>query len=281
MQKIDLTKNGGFPLTQDALNFLQTAFKEPMYALGAMFGNKTIITGMAVGSGSVAEGWFFYNGEPIYFTASTLDTKVSISESLVSVEFEDGLTKAVYKTKTAVCSPTGDFNFSELVRLKSFNAEEKLKLDLTWLTGDIKQVFCDASYITTNFDSSGLGRLERLGWAVCNGINSTENMGGRVLVGMQSPAITSDPADNVWDVIYNTCKAIGGEKEHTLTIDEVPALEIEIPKVGYAGISGSGSKLVGEANEPDSGTETYTTTGGGLAHSIVQPFKVALFIQKL
>lgn len=281
MRRVDLSKNGGFPLTQNALDFLQTAFGEPLYALGKMFGNKTIITGMEVGSSSVAEGWFFYNGEPIYFNASALDTKVAISEDLTSVEFEDGITKAVFKVKTAICSATGDFNFSDLQRLSSFTAAKQTQLDRTWLAGDVKQVFCDASYIAVNFDSSGLGRLERSGWAVCNGGNGTENMGGRVLVGMQYPALTVNPNDNVWDAIYNTALAVGGEKEHTLTVDEVPALDVVIPKVGYAGIGGSGSKFVGNANDPDAGTQTISTTGGGEAHENRQPFKVALFIQKL
>jgi len=280
MQKIDFSKNGGFPLTQNALEFLQTAFKEPMYALGAMFGNKTIITGMEVGSGSVAEGWFIYNGEPIKFTASSLDTKVSISENLVSVEFEDGLTKAVYKVKTAVCSPTGDFNFSDLVRLQPYNAIEKLKLDRTWLTGDVKEVDCSLVYLAANFDSTGLGTNERLGWAICNGNNGTKDRRGLVSVGYDER--TGDPVNGIWDALYATLGAVGGEKKHLLTSAEsgVPAHHhpntTREPNTGGSAIGIGNGGASGSADTGDN-----TPQDAAQAHENRQPFIVTLFIQKL
>lgn len=80
---------------------------------------------MAEGGSSVAAGWFVYNGELIKFTASSIAAKVKITETLVSVAFEDGLTKAVYKIKTAVCDATGDFDYADFFRmdkLKDVNA---------------------------------------------------------------------------------------------------------------------------------------------------------------
>lgn len=67
MKTIDFSKPGGFPLTQDHLNYLQTAYKETITALAKIGGTTGpfVINGMAVSSTStgaydVAEGWFFF-----------------------------------------------------------------------------------------------------------------------------------------------------------------------------------------------------------------------------
>ena len=49
------------------------------------------------------------------------------------------------------------------------------------------------------------------GWNLCDGTNGTPNLSGRFIVGYQN----SDPD-------YGTIGNTGGEKEHTLTIDEMP-----------------------------------------------------------
>lgn len=50
-------------------------------------------------------------------------------------------------------------------------------------SGDIKRVKCDLTYLTDNFEVDGLGKNLRLGWAICNGNNGTDNLAGRVGVG--------------------------------------------------------------------------------------------------
>ncbi len=281
MRQINLTNTGGFPFTQEALAFLQLGYTEAISAIAASFGNKVIVGGMTVAAGTVADGWFIYNGEVIKFIESAQNTYIKITNTGTNATFEDGIDKSVFFEKTAVCDYSGDFAFADLVRMSSYNELEKLKLDRTWLTGDIKQVFCDASYITTNFDSAGLGRLERDGWAVCNGNGGTENMGGRVLVGMQYPAITADPANNVWDVIYNTALSVGGEKKHLLTKEEsgLPAhtISIQLKEANTAGNN------IAQATGSNKDTATINIAGFDAAnsHENRQPFKVALFIQKL
>jgi len=42
-------------------------------------------------------------------------------------------------------------------------------------SGDIKRVKCDITYLNDNFDVNGLGKNLRLGWAICNGNNGTDN----------------------------------------------------------------------------------------------------------
>ena len=50
-------------------------------------------------------------------------------------------------------------------------------------SGDIKRVKCDLAYLESNFEVDGLGKNLRLGWAICNGNNGTDNLAGRVGVG--------------------------------------------------------------------------------------------------
>lgn len=280
MKTIDFSKTGGFPFTQNSLDFLQTSYKELFAAIGGWYGNKTIITGMEVGGSSVAEGWFVYNNELIKFNACALATKVDINEVLTSVEFEDGLTKSVYKIKTAVCGATGAFDFSELVRLESYkDLQEKINDFITnaWRTYDVKQVDCPDDYITDNFNlTTGLGINERNGWAICDGRNGTRNRGGRVSVGYS--VITVDPEDGVWDVLYNTIGATGGEKKHQLTTGELPRFNLTIPQ-GDSFTGGGGTRVGrGSVSANDSPTSSI---GNDEAHENRQPFMVTLFIQKL
>jgi len=76
MKAIDFTHAGGFPLTQDELDYLQQAYTECINALSAMGGDgPTLISGMAItssgGTTTVDDGWFFYNGELIRFSSSS------------------------------------------------------------------------------------------------------------------------------------------------------------------------------------------------------------------
>lgn len=137
--------------------------------------------------------------------------------------------------------------------------------DGSYLTGDIKMVNCSNVYLTANFDSTGLGILERLGWAICNGANGTVNMNGKVPLPYGSS--------------YLTLGATGGEVNHTLTVSEVPALT-----VSYTGSSDDtgddGAYIITSPSDPNT-VHTLNTNGGGGAHNNMQPYIVTLFIQKL
>ena len=124
MKTIDFTKPGGFPLTQDQLNYLQSAYIEAINALAAMGGGGTspvVINGMVVsnpstGDYSVTDGWFFYNGEMIRCEASSVsgatggsDVYVSIAAASSPLIYFDGSTPNVINERTAslLVLPTG------------------------------------------------------------------------------------------------------------------------------------------------------------------------------
>lgn len=83
MRFIDFSISGGFPLTQDRLDFMQQAYLDPIRALAstaqngfsspvAAFGG---IVSSVVGSDTiVSAGWFYYNGDFTKFPGQTIPT---------------------------------------------------------------------------------------------------------------------------------------------------------------------------------------------------------------
>ena len=115
MKQIDFTHAGGFPLTQDELDYLQHAYTECINAFALMGGDGTtpvIISGMAtsiptVGTIMVTDGWFFYNGEMIRFSGSSVIPTgsdlpvVVITPATTSLTYNDGSIYPAVLNKTA------------------------------------------------------------------------------------------------------------------------------------------------------------------------------------
>lgn len=271
-KRIDFTNIGGFPFTQDTLKWMQESYRDGLSALAKLAGDKTILTGVEVTGSSVSAGWISYNGEIIPFAAGSVAADVVISETVSQVTFENGDVNHAYYVKTAGCGNPGAFPFSQLKRIDS--------LGNTWLTGDVKEVDCSAAYIAANFDGTGLGINERKGWAICNGSNGTKNRGGRVSVGYD--ALTTDPVNNVWDAIYNTIGATGGEKKHSLSVIEMPPHAHTVPAATGSSSTGSGAPTYPPGANTTVSTNSVGGSGGSAApHENRQPFIVTLFIQKL
>jgi len=144
-------------------------------------------------------------------------------------------------------------------------------------TGDIKEIDVSTAYIASNFDVTGLGTNERLGWAICNGNNWTRNRNKRV-------AVQYDPSD----ATYSTLGATGGESAHVLT-------ESEIPSHTHNTVASSGTTVLhseslyfnregntwSASGTTDVKSSGISSTGGGLPHNNMQPYIVTLFIMKL
>ena len=88
---------------------------------------------------------------------------------------------------------------------------------------------------------------------------------GRVLVG--DGTVTIDNVDHTF-----TQGAIGGEVEHTLTIDELPSHKHTIPYTGYTLNTGGSGMTYGLVQ--NGGTRNSGVVGGDQAHNIMQPYKV-------
>ena len=148
-----------------------------------------------------------------------------------------------------------------------------------WLTGDIKEIDCTNQYITDNFESNGMGKNEREGWAICNGNNGTRNRNGRVSVAYG----TSFPS------VGTTMNApvLGGSSTHTLQKTELPTIDVNLPGQ-WGGDDNNHSNQTRLAAGDKGPSETgfnfnlpFNVNNGGGAHNNMQPYIVTLFIQKL
>ena len=126
---------------------------------------------------------------------------------------------------------------------------------------DIKAIYANSTYLGNNFESNGLGKNLRAGWAICNGNNGTPNLSGRVLIHYSA------------DFPLGT---VGGSKdavvvEHTHTIDEV-----------YNEDSDNGKKVAsGGGTKENIGTQEVSKTGESGTNKNMQPYLATVYIMKL
>lgn len=114
-KRIDFTQPGGFPLTQNALDFMQQSYRKAIQGLADLAGNSVIVSGMEENGSNVADGWIIYNGELMPFEGGTKQNFFLIQEVKESELFEDSILKEVYFTKKAKFG--GNIPFADLVRL--------------------------------------------------------------------------------------------------------------------------------------------------------------------
>jgi len=127
-------------------------------------------------------------------------------------------------------------------------------------TGDIKRIKCDLEYYTENFETNGLGKNLREGWAQCIGNNGTDNLTGRVGVG--------------YGFGYSSFGAIGGSKD---------AVVVEHNHTGHV-IKATSTWRGGGDNSGDNATSTtgsISTAGVSGTDKNMQPYIVQLYIMKL
>lgn len=117
-KRIDYTQLGGFPLTQDALDFMQQAYQEAIAALASLVGDGVIVSGMTDNGSTVTDGWIIWNGELLPFQGGNKQTYFIIQDITGTEQFEDDSIKPVYFTRLArFGSGSGQIPFSALTRL--------------------------------------------------------------------------------------------------------------------------------------------------------------------
>ena len=96
-----------------------------------------------------------------------------------------------------------------------------------------------------------------------------ERVKGKVLVGLDED-----------DTDFNEIGKTGGEKTHTLTVDEMPAHNHSAKFCEGTGVYSVFPKGNGSKPEWGGSTNTIENTGGGQAHNILQPYEVVGYMWK-
>ena len=149
--------------------------------------------------------------------------------------------------------------------------------------------------LSSSFDNTGLGKWDLQGWAVCNGANGTVDLRSRFSVAYDNR--NTDPGGNLWDSVYMTPGQTGGEKNHILTVGEMPSHR-HGPATPAEGEFGLARRTVTGENKTSAGTDTLNSgqeiditpsgqpagialAGGGGGHENRPPFMVLVYIQRI
>ena len=168
-----------------------------------------------------------------------------------------------------------------------------------WVAGDVKEVDCTNQYIIDNFESDGMGKNERAGWAICNGNNGTRNRTGRVSVGYGVTGASGAPSFTSVGATMNA-PVLGGSKD-AVVVDH----NHEYQDAYFAEVNGHtpAGDIAGSGRSDGDNGYYYRNRNGGASlnpapigqrpltdnasfgqsgeNKNMQPYIVTLFIQKI
>ena len=188
MNKINFNQTGGFPLSTNILDAMQSAYAI-FNQLGSLAGNKAIISGCEQLGNNVADGVIFLNGEILPFKGGAIGTSVIIKEESESRVFEDGATKPVIFKKYATfgsSTPEKTFTWAEFKSIKNLISLAQEKAEKTALkTAEDKIAELEKQKPIIGEIKQGIFDLDNLpeGWFHCNGQNGTPDLRGYFLRG--------------------------------------------------------------------------------------------------
>ncbi len=145
MKNIDFSKPGGFPLTQDQLGYMQSAYTEALVALASVGGTGPIVisgvemtrttVSVPTYTYSVTAGWVLYNGEMIRVSAGSITIDASIAtlgfaiiRASAPLTYNDGASYNVVNDVTCALTsnPIGasdDANYFSVGSLRKYGRE--------------------------------------------------------------------------------------------------------------------------------------------------------------
>jgi len=121
---IDFTREGGFPFTQDTLDFMQSAYRSILQTLIGYLGVPTsgyyIISGVQTSGSNLTAGWVVINGEVLPFKQGVKGSspRIKIEESRIAVDYQNQPNQEPYIERWAKVSQTQGQALTSFSRIK-------------------------------------------------------------------------------------------------------------------------------------------------------------------
>lgn len=290
---VDFSQLGGYPLTQDTLEFLQEGYNETIRALAGAVGNFAFIYGVdEIAPGVYSPGWLIWNYEVVPFLGGTNTGFINIFETGQTLTFGDDIAHIVKFTRYCQFHTFGEpFASFKAVSIRNLyditdaqataiaNAQSTANAALAAATG----VAIPAGVIIIWKGSVG---TIPTGWVLCDGNNGTPDLRDKFVAG----------AGNTYAV-----GASGGANTVTLTTAQMPAHNHTLLSSGdhqhyvrevVRGEEGSSGDDQTVGSYTESGVNKYTNyagdhnhvmgnAGSGAAHENRPPYYALAFIMKL
>lgn len=273
MNKQNFEAQDRFPLSTQALTFMQNMiFASAQLAL--IGGETYILSGCDQTGGTVTDGVIVIKGEVMSFRGGTAVDTITIIEEVEPVS-AGGLTfdKARVRRYAKFASGSGDnyYNWSDFKKIQTNKQLEEMKATVKYVDDEIKKL--QIGGIPVGLISLWSGNTNTLpdGWALCDGQTyngtKTPDLRGRFVVGY-----------NASDADYDTIGKTGGEKTHTLTIDEMPSHNHYLKRDKDGDAAGRQSDEAPFDYTHTGATVNTSYAGGGKAHENRPPYYVLAYI---
>ena len=257
MNKANFQQNGGFPIETNTFDFMQSAY-DIFNCFGEMAGDKTIISGCESNGTEISDGYIYYNKELLFFKGGVEIDNIVIVEEVSKEDFEDGIQREVYKNRYATFGFAGGGTSIDWSEFKRFNP-------LSAITEKIASLERKTSVFTLG---GGMVFWNKPASEIPEGWREVVDWRSRIPVGY-----------NPNEFEFNSLGKTGGAKTHRLTEQELPPHKHGMED-GAGGDDGSGRVVAGNDNGTQSLWKAYTKiTGGGQSFSIMNPYRVVMFIE--
>lgn len=301
MNRIDFSHAGGFPLDTDTLQFLQKSYSDPIKALTKLGGNHYIISGVEDDGIQTSDGWVVIDGEIMPFKGDLKQRTIMVIENVETARFENEGEREVFFTRYATFGVSlNSIPFTSLARISDLQQQKKRADDLQTAheahkehvvkrTGELQAAHEKRTtelQMAHDLLKSRVTGLERnhqfvvgmimawsgsinsipLGWRLCEALKDRFILGagGSYSVGQQ-----------------------GGEKEHKLTVNEMPS-HSHAPNFTAGkgdGLKARGGHAVDRAatdhrfGPPFSDKDWTKAVGGDEPHNNMPPYYALAYIE--
>lgn len=278
MNNVNLQQAGGFPLETDTLDFMQSAYKS-LQALAAIAGDNYILKGCLKNGINVSNGVVVIDGEVLEFRGGIEIDTIVIVEEKIQRPFENGQVKDVFFSRYAAFgNGVNEIAWDSVKRIKnlsyfkelpgaasnSINEDDENKLAtakaVKTLNDKINTLLPAGIIVTWSGSIVGIPA----GYALCDGQGGRPDLRDKFVLG----AGLNYPVG-----------AVGGEKEHVLTIAEMPSHNHGFNPGDNNGRSDNANDR--DVRIPGGENRTTSNTGGGQAHNNMPPYYTLAYIIKL